>query len=258
MRERISLFSILIVCGLILCVAISTLFVTLSPYVKYTYITMIYVMLALSMWLERKNLHEFSLDRLALFILILSSFVRRRLGIENEIYFLAVIGVAGLVVLIVTILYWKQIPKTNFRWLVIGLCVAFLALIPIIFIESLQLQTMADSTVKSYGMFWDIVRRAIYEISFTAPIEEFLFRGFLWGYLRKLNWNESEAFWIQGVLFWFSHIGKIVSPFTLFLTIPILTFTFSELRKRSGQITPSILVHLATNSIVPIILSNGF
>lgn len=255
MHEKIGPFLTLVLCVQILFFSIMTLFFNLNSYIEYTYIVIIYVVIALSIWLEKKNLHEFNLDRLSLLILISSSVFRRRLGVENEAYFLIIIGAAGLLILISTILNWSKIPKTNIRWVAIGFFVACIALIPITFIESLKLQTIPNNSPGSYGVFWDIIRRAMYDLSFTAPIEEILFRGFVWGYLRKLKWGVNKVFWVQGALFWLLHIGRISSFFTFFFSIPILTYISSELTKRSGQVSPSIISHLIINTIVSVLLA---
>jgi membrane protease YdiL (CAAX protease family) len=255
MREKVGPLLTLTVCVFILLFAITTLFFDLNPNIEYTYIVIIYLVIALLIWLERKNLDDFNLDRLALLILILSSIFRRRLGVENEGYFLLIIGAAGLLVFISAILNWSKIPQTNFRWLAIGLFVACLSLIPITFIESFRLQTIQSNDPESHGMFWDMMRRAIYELSFVAPIEEILFRGFVWGYLRKLNWEVNKIFWVQGALFWFLHISRISSPLTFFVSIPISTYILSELTRRSHQISPSIISHLIINTVVSVLLA---
>lgn len=255
MREKIGPFLTIMVCVMILFIAIMTLFFNLDSYIKYTYIVIIYLVLALLIWLEKKNLHEFNLDRLSLVILISSSVFRRRLGVENEGYILLTIGVAGIAVFISAILNWPKIPKMNFRWVAIGLFVACLSFIPIAFIASFQLQTIPNSSPGPYGMVGDIIRRAIYDLSFTAPIEEILFRGFVWGYLRKLKWDVNKIFWVQGTLFWFLHIGRIGSPVTFFFFVPILTYISSELTKRSGQVSPSIISHLIINTIGSVLLA---
>ncbi|HXQ38715.1 MAG TPA: CPBP family intramembrane glutamic endopeptidase [Anaerolineales bacterium] len=258
MRKKLGPFLTVIVCVQILFFAILSLFFNLNSHIKYTYIAIIYLLIALLILLEKKNLHEFNLDRLSLIILVSSSVFRRRLGVANEFIFLLLISVAGLAVFIIALLNWANIPRTNSRWVIIGLFVACISLLPISLIESFQLPTNPNNSPGPYGMFWDTIRRAIYDLSFTAPIEEILFRGFVWGYLRKLNWDIHKVFLAQGVLFWLSHIGRIGSSLTFFFSIPILTYISSELTKRSGQVSPSIISHLIINTMVSVLLSISF
>ncbi|MCL4275407.1 MAG: CPBP family intramembrane metalloprotease [Anaerolineales bacterium] len=254
MRVKIGLVLTLMICAQILFVSIMSLFIDLSWNIAYLLIAPIYVVIALLIFFERKNLREFNLDRFSLLLLVFSSVFRRRLGVENEFIFLLIIGIAGLVVLVSAVLNWAQVPKTNFRWLVIGLFIGCVTLVPIAFIESFQPSRVLYDAPVSYGFFWDAMRRVIYNISFNAPIEEILFRGFLWGYLKNLNWNDNAIFWTQGALFWFSHLGAIGSPLTFFLTIPIGTYILSELTKRSGRVSPSILFHLIINSMISVFI----
>lgn len=254
MREKIGQVLILIICAQSLLLSIMSLFIDLNWDIAYLFITPIYVVIALVILLERKNLKEFNLDQLALFVLIFSSIFRRRLGVENELFHLLIIGAAGLVILICTILNLRQIPKTNSRWLIIGLFAGYIVLVPIAFIESFQPSGIADQDLETLGPFWDTIRRLIYNLSFNAPIEEILFRGFLWGYLRKLKWSENKIFWTQGTLFWLIHLGAIGSPLTFFLSIPIGTYIMSELTKRSGQVSPSIFFHLVVNTMISVYL----
>jgi membrane protease YdiL (CAAX protease family) len=254
MRKKIGLILTLVTLIQILFISMISLFVDLSQNLKYPYITVVYIILAVLIFLERKNLGEFNLDRASVLILIFSSIFRRRLGVENESFYLLVLFGTGLVMFISVIRNWSQIPKTSFRWLAVGVFIGFIALVPVTFIETIQSTRVISGATESYGPFWDVVGRMIYHLSFSVPMEEVFFRGFLWGYLRKLDWNENKIFWTQGVLFWLSHLGGIGSPLTFFLSIPILTFILSELTKRSGRISPSILFHLVVNSMISVFI----
>ena len=92
-----------------------------------------------------------------------------------------------------------------------------------------------------------ITRQFIREVSFGAVIEEILFRGFLWGYLKRAGWHENKIFWTQGMLFWFMHLSKILTPFTFFITVPIATMIYSKLTLKSKQIYPAIVAHMIVN-----------
>jgi len=241
-------------CLITVCFSLSTLFFNLDLYTTYTYIVMVYLVIALVIWMEKENLQHFALDRLSLVILVASTIFRRRLGVENEWYALFMIAAAGGVMFLVGIRYWSKVPKTSLKWLIIGVAAAFVTLIPIIVIEASQWQQETNAAAEPFGVFWNLIRRAIFELSFTAPIEEVLFRSFLWGYLINLKWSDKKVFWTQGILFWCSHIGRIQSPITFLISIPIMTYALSALRKHSGQTAPSVVAHLVINTVVSTIL----
>lgn len=260
MKEKVGLSLIIIVTTYLLLTGLVAVFSSISLYIGYVTTVIVYLVISILMLIENRNLQEFNIDRLSIFILILSSFFRRRLGIENEWYFLFIIGLAGVLLFVSLVLNWRRLPKTNFKWLTISIITALIILIPITLIEFLQkiifIQVNEYNAPSKYGLLLDILQKTIYNLSFNAPIEEILFRAFLWGYLKKMKWDSTKIFLTQGGLFWVSHIGKIVeSPLTFFISIPILTYTVSKLAKESQQISPSIISHLIVNTLSSILLT---
>jgi membrane protease YdiL (CAAX protease family) len=86
------------------------------------------------------------------------------------------------------------------------------------------------------------------EFSSGALLEELLFRGFFWGYLRRQISEEGKIYWIQFILFWFVHLRRVVTaPFTFFIAIPLLAMLSSQLTLRSRQIFPAVLSHTVIN-----------
>ena len=114
--------------------------------------------------------------------------------------------------------------------------------------------SLAKPINPSNNIILEVIRRAIYDLSYVAPIEEILFRGLLWGYLVRVGWKEDKVFWFQAVLFWISHISRIEYPVSFFITIPISTIVFSILVRYSKQLFPSIIAHTVLNTLVPIVL----
>lgn len=97
------------------------------------------------------------------------------------------------------------------------------------------------------------IRQIIYELSFGVPVEEILFRGFLWGYFRRRGWEEGRVFWVQGILFWILHWDRLMTPLVFFLGIPVIVLAASGLTLRSKQVFPAILSHLITNAVTAIL-----
>ena len=254
MKNKLGLILILIVLLQIVVVQITSFFgtTTMFQYFKYIYTTTVYLSLSALIWIERENLEDFHLERLTLYIFIFSSLFRRRLGVNGEEYFLLVIGLTGISTIVAMFVNKSRIriPKTNSGWVLTGLLVGIIGTIPISLIQAWQSQLFNMWPYNSFlsdNISLDIVRQIIYDLSFASLIEEMLFRGFIWGYLRKLGWAENRAFWVQGILFWVSHFGRLRTPLTFLLSIPLATFIYSKLTLRSKQVFPSVVSHLIVN-----------
>jgi membrane protease YdiL (CAAX protease family) len=225
-----------------------------SPYIGYTYVATNYVIIAVLVWIERENLGDFHLDQTTLFIMGLSSIFRVRSRFPGEGYFLVVIGIAGLIILGALILNHSKVPKTNFRWAFIGALISFILIFPSAIIEAFQFPNVTY-TPYPYPIMTVILAAIANDLAFTTLIEEMVFRGFLWGYLRRVGWEENRIIWVQGTLFWLLHFNYIGRIYIFLLTIPIITFALSKLTQKSRQIFPSILLH-TTQNIIPQMLIN--
>jgi membrane protease YdiL (CAAX protease family) len=219
---------------------------------RYSSIVIEYLVIAICMWLERNNLGDFHFDRMSLITIVISSFFvfRNKLGIPGEEYYLLIIGFSGL--LIATILWqnWFQIPITSWRWVAISIVMTSLILIPTTVIDYI----INNSTA---GLKFDIVGSILFTVrdnlSFTVTIEEPIFRGFLWGYLCKLGWEENKVIAVQAVLFWFLHLRSFSFLLIFLLSLPLIILTYNYLVQRSKQIFPSIISHLLYNTMVSLI-----
>jgi membrane protease YdiL (CAAX protease family) len=257
MRNKIGFFLLTVIFVEIFVIQFVQLFSVLNPYLLYSYLTTTYIIIAILIWFEINNLQEFHLEQGTLFIFILSSLFRTRLGIKGENYFLIVIALAGLSVFLAFVLHRSKIPRSFLKWALGGVFWGLISLIPIVLVESLELQIWLNRSLLSNSIILIVIRMVIYQFFLGTIMEEILFRGFLWGYLRRLGWVENKIFWGQGILFWLSHFSRIIiAPLTFFFTIPILTFVSSKLTKHSRQVFPSIISHTIINTMIPIILNS--
>jgi membrane protease YdiL (CAAX protease family) len=255
MRPKIGLLFIFVILVQAFFLQFVQLFTIVNPNLAYIYITTSYIVIAVLIWSERKQLHEYHLEKFSLFLFILSSIARRRLGINGEVYYLILIALSGLSVIIVMYINRSRIQKTNIRWALAGAFWGCVLLILTFFCESFQWKIWIDETLVSDNLVLLVLRQVVYNYSFGVIIEEMIFRGFLWGYLRKMGWEEKKIFWVQGIVFCLSHLYRIKTPVTFFITIPLLTFVSSKLVQRFRQVFPSILSHLITNTMTPILLN---
>jgi hypothetical protein len=247
-RKNIGLILVgfLIICNNVFNIIMLSMHIHLENY----FILLMYITLTSIIFIERNNLQVFKIDRMSLVLLIFSAFARRRLAFEYENIHLILIGICGVIILIICIMKWKTLPIPSMKWIIIALLLPCLLIIPFSFF-----QNNISSTIEKYLNYPEVFnillfRNLFYLLSFVTPLEEFLFRGFLWGYLIKIGLSDNKAFLIQFVIFWLSHLVGIIQPFGFFIFIPLSIMLLSILRKFSNSIFPSNLAHLLLNVLI--------
>jgi hypothetical protein len=214
--------------------------------ISYALSAVMCLIVAILICIEINNLEEFNIDKFTIITLILFSFVRLLFGGS---YFLILIGLACVLVIVTFIAKKPKVLKTNLRWTILGIAISVAAFFLIAQFELLLRHVWLAPHILQNSFAITAIIHIIQELSFTLLPEEILFRGFIWGYLRREGWGENKTIWAQGILFWLIHFGRLVTPFTFFVAIPILTLISSQLTKRSKQVFPAILSHTIINSV---------
>jgi len=81
-------------------------------------------------------------------------------------------------------------------------------------------------------------------------VEELLFRGFLWMFLKNLNLSESIIVFVQATLFWLFHVYYMFTdPVHFWVTIPIVSVALGVMTWYSRSLTPALLAHFLYNAI---------
>jgi len=217
--------------------------------VFYIYVALAYLFFAVLITIESKALEEFHVDRFTLAIFVLASLIRHRTGLPGEDFLIALIRLSGIIVVFTLIVKKPNVPRTSIGWVLIGIAVSTVTIILIILFEIVFRDSWEVMPLYRNNMFSTVSGEIIVEWSFGALVEEILFRGFLWGYLKRKGWTENKVFWVQGILFWFFHISRIFTPFTFFIVIPLLTMIYSKLTLHSKQLYPAIVSHIIVNVV---------
>ncbi|CAG0930278.1 hypothetical protein TFLX_01635 [Thermoflexales bacterium] len=90
----------------------------------------------------------------------------------------------------------------------------------------------------------------IYQLGYAAVSEEPLFRGFLWGYLRKLKCPEKWIWLFQTGLFMLGHIYYVTNaPVSFWIIVPVGGLVTGWLAWRSRSIATSMAAHGALNAL---------
>ena len=219
----------------------------LFSYFSYSYVTLLYIAFSVLIGVESKNLEEFHIDRFTFATFVVGSILRRRIGIPIESFFLILIAFSGIFVLFILVLKKPSLPRTNIRLVLAGIGISSGTVVLIALFELLFRNTWAVMPLFRNNLAATVFGEIVKEFSFGALIEEILFRGFLWGYLKREGWSENRIIWMQGGLFWAAHLSRIVTPFTFFIIIPLITIIFSKLTLKSRQLFPAIVAHIIVN-----------
>jgi hypothetical protein len=226
-------------------------FSTYAATINYIYPALSAVSLlivAILISVEMKNLEEFNIDKFTIVSFILFS-ILRLIFERGNISISIMIGLACVLMICAFFVTKPKIIRTNLRWAVLGIVVSAATLVPIAQFELLLRHSWLAHPLLQNNLTITAISHILKELSFTSLPEEILFRGFIWGYLRREGWGENKIIWAQGILFWLIHFSRLGTPFTFFVSIPILTLISSQLTKRSKQVFPAVLSHTIINAV---------
>jgi membrane protease YdiL (CAAX protease family) len=233
------------------------------PWLGAVYETATYMLTLALVWVERRRLAEFHIDALALVLIlackptetILLALTRApgRYSLKLGHPASAVIWAAAIVMSVV--IYRRRSRPTVFglRWFGIGAAIGVVLAVVMAYPISFQIsgedlhRSLRDSGAL---MPISIVSTFLYQLGYAATAEEPLFRGFLWGYLRKLGWREGRILIFQALLFSLAHIYYMKDlPISFWIVVPSSAVVLGLLVWRSRTIACSMAAHAALNSL---------
>ena len=220
-----------------------------------------YFLTAILIWLERRHLEEFHITPLALVMILVfkplmpviiyaMGGVDYPLSITSPVTFLYLVIAVGLsLALIIPDRKWKSVPRHDWIWLgwgvLGGLGIALLTCYPM----ALSLKAFGVLYGFSIQDLTDAFIRVPHQIGYAAITEEPLFRGFLWGYLKKYHWKEGAILVFQTGLFMLGHAYYLKKmPLMLWVSIPLVGFGLGLLVWRSRTIATSMAAHTMVNA----------
>ncbi len=212
-------------------------------------ISSVSILIAMLIFIERRNLERLRIDRISILIFILGTFPRIIFAEIKGFWFIMIIVSSGLLCMFVLFSNWQKIPKGNWRWAGIGVFVGLIVAVLNIIIVIISEHTTINNHFLTIRFVTVFAGQLIYFLSFTSPTEEILFRGFLWGYFVNFGWSERKACWIQAIIFIFYHWDKLFTPLVFFIGLPIFTLSVSKLRQGSKQVFPSLLAHTIVDAL---------
>jgi membrane protease YdiL (CAAX protease family) len=226
-----------------------------------------YFLIAFLIWWERQALADVHIDTLALVIILLikpvQTLILEYLRIDIPLAFPHPVGLSiWLIAIGLVIAMWKsgyklvRIQARSWGWLGVGLLLGFLfSTLP----NLGMFQTNAGFSGHDYTGLASLTSSTgiafIYQVGFAAISEETVFRGFLWGYLRRSGWQEIWVWLVQALLFMSAHLYfKDALPLNFWIVVPAAGLLLGLLAWRSRSLVAGMMAHAAYNAGVYVIL----
>lgn len=209
----------------------------------------LYVLIFLLIWINRDNLKSYNINVTSLNILVFGGII---LTIQLSEVLLKVA-----LLLIVSFFCWAKSQnllrthETTYypTWvLIIFIFFIVLAWLPVL-LYSVPTQSTAGSRAINLST-------AFFQAYLPGVVfEEFLFRGFLWGYLSKIKVDERIILLIQAVLFWISHHRFLLlhNTYLFWLPLPIMALLLGWVVMKSKSLASSTIAHYLFNFTTSIV-----
>lgn len=225
-----------------------------------------YLLTAFLIWWERDRLADYHIDMLSLGIIILFKPLQTLLAAQlmewdamafPKLPALALWVIAGglLLGLLLSRPKWPRLTWASLGWvgggLLAGLVIVALTGFPM---AVMVRQVFEDGTYLRPDLM-ALLREALpnffYMLGFAAVTEEPLFRGFLWGYLRKTGWKVLWVCLFQAGLFILGHIYYIVTmPLMFWVVVPIGALGLGLLTWRAKTLSATLAAHALMNALL--------
>lgn len=219
-----------------------------------------YLLTAILIWWERSRLTEFHVDRLAIAIIVLLKpvqmifLVNSKAGRAFPPWTAAIILATSIGLLIALRRSRLDLPKiraANLKWFVIGAGAGVLTAIVLGYPTSLQInKSQLAAPPHLLLLLFEAAFGFVYQLGYAAVSEEPLFRGFLWGRLRKAGWKEVWIWLFQAGLFMLGHIYYLKNwLISFYILVPVGALVYGFVAWRSRSIAASMAAHAAHNAL---------
>lgn len=206
----------------------------------------------LLIFLERERLAEYHVDGLAL-VLLLGAPIAVLVGRMAGGYALPgqeIKAVFAVILLVALLIRRPVLPRRGVDQTVgcIGAAVLAGAALTVVsaFVLSFQTAQVVDlSALPSAGR---LLYGSLYQLDYAAAAEEPLFRGFLWGRLRKCGWKDHWIWLFQALLFAVGHAYYVGSSnISAFLAVPLGALALGLIAWKTRSVGASMIAHGITN-----------
>ncbi len=212
-------------------------------------------------WLERERLAECNMDGLAVALIMTTEPVKTLLlpfmGLSSLPmafpHFASLVVLACSLVLLILLLRNSRkglrITRKSLLWWLIGAACGILVAALVACPCSIQFRAGRHFGFDPWGMLKNAVIMA-FPYRTVAPIasEEPLFRGFLWGQLRRLGIGERWTWLLVAFFFIVAHLHYLPSyPITFFVVVPVASLALGLIAWKSRTLSSSMGLHSMVN-----------
>lgn len=231
-----------------------------------------YLLTASLIYLQRDRLVDFHITRVSLLLFICAPILEPLLSLLMHEWiqwpysnlFRISVGIVAIVLSALIFFSRKDIKLSpdRFQWILLSLIFGvFMAFAYGFYIEFSDFGRIGvrDVILKPPATLSYAVVLLSAQLVNASIMEEPLFRGFLWGYLRKWGLTDIKILVVQTILFWMAHIyylGQVA--FSFWILVPTAGIIFGILAWRSRSIAPSIIAHAIVNGLTQIVSSRTF
>ena len=219
-----------------------------------------YVLTTLLILHKRDSLSDYNIDLGALIILVISPIANlfgqlmlKKNGFLGTVQLGLWIQIAiSILLLAVLLFHCPKVQKRSIKemslWLLISVVVGIGAAILVGQIGRLQVGN--GGRIPNHPTISVVVSLFFVQLGNAAIIEEPLFRGFLWGFLKGAHWKDHWIWLFQAALFWLGHIYYLgVLNYSFWIIVPVCALILGLLVWRSKSIGTSMIAHGLMNSV---------
>ncbi|MBN1872612.1 MAG: CPBP family intramembrane metalloprotease [Anaerolineae bacterium] len=220
-----------------------------------------YFLTACLIWWERERLADFHIDTLAVSLIILFKPIQTLIlaAFGMAAHPLAFPRLGGILLWIIAVALFlalrfsrprmARISRASIGWFGWGLLAGLLTVVLLGYPASFQVEDVPARLPQVFPLVFTTLRGLFYQLGYAAVTEEPLFRGFLWGYLRKAGWKNVWIWLFQTGLFMLAHIYYINQlPISFWILVPVSTLVLGALAWRSKTIASSLGAHTMMNA----------
>jgi membrane protease YdiL (CAAX protease family) len=149
-----------------------------------------------------------------------------------------------------TLFTWQVVNKREMRWIGIAIPLVLVEVLLTGYLQSIHLQPVEGlrKTIP-FELLGGLVNIP-YQWGYAAVSEEPVFRGLLWGVLKKSGWRDVWIWLFQAGLFTLAHIDYLNgNPLMFFVIVPIGGIFLGWLAWRSRSIATSSVAHWISNGL---------